>query len=245
MGGLEPSDERCEMKPGNGSHDIAAVLERLGIAEWNSGACWGEWIRQPSGGELVSVNPADGSAIARVHMASERDYDEVVGHAVETFQQWRLFPAPKRGQIIREIGDELRGRKDDLGTLVTLEMGKILAEGKGEVQEMIDIADFAVGLSRQLYGFTMQSERPGHRMYEQWHPLGVAGVISAFNFPVAVWSWNAFIAAVLQSGHRPRSGGGRDAASRPAAAAGERHRLLPHGLPGGRGGEPAPRPSAA
>ena len=107
-----------------------------------------------------------------------------------------MFPAPKRGQIVREIGDELRRYKDDLGTLVTLEMGKILAEGKGEVQEMIDIADFAVGLSRQLYGLTMPSERPEHRMYEQWHPLGVVGVISAFNFPVAVWSWNALIAAV-------------------------------------------------
>ena len=107
-----------------------------------------------------------------------------------------MFPAPKRGQIVREIGDELRRFKDDLGTLVTLEMGKILAEGKGEVQEMIDIADFAVGLSRQLYGLTIASERPEHRMYEQWHPLGVVGVISAFNFPVAVWSWNALIAAV-------------------------------------------------
>ena len=116
--------------------------------------------------------------------------------SIEVFHRWRMFPAPKRGQIVREIGDELRRFKDDLGTLVTLEMGKILAEGKGEVQEMIDIADFAVGLSRQLYGLTIASERPEHRMLEQWQPLGVVGVISAFNFPVAVWSWNALLAAV-------------------------------------------------
>ncbi len=120
----------------------------------------------------------------------------MVSEAAEVFEGWRMVPAPKRGQIVREIGDELRACKDDLGALVTLEMGKILAEGKGEVQEMIDIADFAVGLSRQLYGLTMPSERPEHRMYEQWHPLGIVGVISAFNFPVAVWSWNALIAAV-------------------------------------------------
>src|SRR5271170_5567203 len=116
--------------------------------------------------------------------------------ALEVFERWRMLPAPKRGEIVREIGDELRRAKDDLGALVTLEMGKILAEGRGEVQEMIDVADFAVGLSRQLYGLTMHSERAGHRMYEQWHPLGPVGVISAFNFPVAVWSWNALIAMV-------------------------------------------------
>src|SRR5208283_627084 len=120
----------------------------------------------------------------------------VMARAVAAFDEWRMIPAPQRGAIVREIGNELRERKADLGALVTLEMGKILAEGQGEVQEMIDIADFAVGLSRQLYGLTMTSERPGHRMYEQWHPLGVVGVISAFNFPVAVWSWNAFIAAI-------------------------------------------------
>src|SRR5205814_5538741 len=120
----------------------------------------------------------------------------VIGRAGEAFVAWRMMPAPKRGEIVREIANELRLHKQDLGSLVTLEMGKILPEGLGEVQEMIDIADFAVGLSRQLYGLTMHSERPGHRMYEQWHPLGVAGVISAVNFPVAVWSWNAMIAAV-------------------------------------------------
>jgi aldehyde dehydrogenase (NAD+) len=171
-------------------------LDRLGIEAVNSGAGWGEWVEHPSGGELVSISPVDGSGIARVRMAGAADYDEVMRHAQDSFLKWRLFPAPKRGEIVREIGNELRRHKDDLGALVSLEMGKILAEGKGEVQEMIDIADFAVGLSRQLYGLTMQSERPSHRMYEQWHPLGVAGVITAFNFPVAVWSWNALIAAV-------------------------------------------------
>jgi aldehyde dehydrogenase (NAD+) len=129
-------------------------------------------------------------------MAAENDYDEVVERAHQSFLEWRMLPAPKRGLIMREIGDELRRHKNELGALVSIEMGKILQEGLGEVQEMIDVADFAVGLSRQLYGLTMPSERSGHRMYEQWHPLGVAGVISAFNFPVAVWSWNALIAAV-------------------------------------------------
>lgn len=178
------------------SSSVKEILARLEIEPVNSGACWGEWIESPAGGELESVNPATGEVLARVRMAAEEDYDEVVWQAARTFERWRILPAPSRGQIVREIGDELRRHKDDLGALVTLEMGKILAEGRGEVQEMIDIADFAVGLSRQLYGLSMQSERPGHRMYEQWHPLGVAGVISAFNFPVAVWSWNALIAAV-------------------------------------------------
>ncbi len=142
------------------------------------------------------MNPATGSELARVRLASAQDYDRTIAQSIEVFERWRMFPAPRRGQIVREIGDELRRFKDDLGTLVTLEAGKILAEGKGEVQEMIDIADFAVGLSRQLYGLTIASERPEHRMYEQWQPLGVVGVISAFNFPVAVWSWNALLAAV-------------------------------------------------
>ena len=173
-----------------------SVLGRLGIGASNAGACGKEWSTPYGGPELASVNPATGEELARVRLASEEDYDAVAAAAIEIFPEWRMLPAPKRGQIVREIGDGLRQWKDDLGTLVTLEMGKILAEGKGEVQEMIDIADFAVGLSRQLYGLTMPSERPQHRMYEQWHPLGVAGVISAFNFPVAVWSWNALIAAV-------------------------------------------------
>src|ERR1700733_3862050 len=161
------------------------VLERLGITS--------DTISGPS---IASLNPADGSELGRVRLASTDDYERTIAKSVEVFHRWRMLPAPKRGQIVREIGDELRLHKDDLGALVTLEMGKILAEGKGEVQEMIDMADFAVGLSRQLYGLTIASERPMHRMIEQWHPLGPVGVISAFNFPVAVWAWNAMIAAV-------------------------------------------------
>ncbi len=172
------------------------ILERLEIEPVNSGACYGDWIPNPSGGELASINPADGSVIARVRMAGREDYERVAEAAAHAFLEWRMVPAPKRGEIVRELADELRHFKSELGALVTMEMGKIRAEGLGEVQEMIDVADFAVGLSRQLYGLTMHSERPGHRMYEQWHPLGTAGVISAFNFPVAVWSWNAMIAAV-------------------------------------------------
>jgi aldehyde dehydrogenase (NAD+) len=168
----------------------------LHIEAVNSGACYGDWIPNPSGGEIESLNPATGEPLAKVLRAGPPDYEYVVAQAHEAFLDWRMVPAPKRGEIVREIANELRAHKDDLGTLVTLEMGKILPEGRGEVQEMIDIADFAVGLSRQLYGLTMHSERPGHRMYEQWHPLGLVGVISAFNFPVAVWSWNAMIAAV-------------------------------------------------
>ncbi len=160
------------------------------------GACGARWIDNVSGQELASCNPTDGSELGRVRLASEAHYDAVVAHAARVFERWRMVPAPRRGEIVRQIGDALREAKDELGTLVTLEMGKILAEGKGEVQEMIDIADFAVGLSRQLYGLSMHSERPGHRMYEQWHPLGITGVISAFNFPVAVWSWNALVALV-------------------------------------------------
>jgi aldehyde dehydrogenase (NAD+) len=173
-----------------------SILEALGIEPVNSGASYGPCIEPPSGGNLVSYDPSDGSPIASVQMAAEEDYDDVVYSAREAFVRWRMTPAPGRGLIVREIGEELRRFKNELGALVSIEMGKILQEGLGEVQEMIDVADFAVGLSRQLYGLTMHSERPGHRMYEQWHPLGVIGVISAFNFPVAVWSWNALIAAV-------------------------------------------------
>ncbi len=176
--------------------NAAEVLSRLEIEAENSGACWGEWVERPSGGELASINPATGDAIACVRMAGEEEYQNVMAHASQAFPEWRMLPAPKRGEVVREIAGELRRHKDDLGALVAMEMGKILVEGRGEVQEMIDIADFAVGLSRQLYGLTMHSERPGHRMYEQWHPLGIAGVITAFNFPVAVWAWNAMIAAV-------------------------------------------------
>jgi aldehyde dehydrogenase (NAD+) len=176
--------------------DPQTILAKLGIGGMNSGACGAAWIGNPGGGELVSLNPSTGEALARVAMASAGDYEQVAAAAHETFLRWRMHPAPKRGEVIRQMGLALREHKEELGALVSLEMGKILAEGLGEVQEMIDMADFAVGLSRQLYGLTMQSERPQHRMYEQWHPLGAVGVISAFNFPVAVWSWNAFIAAV-------------------------------------------------
>ena len=191
---------RKDAKPAKkSSADFASlreILRPLGMEPLNSGACGACWIDQPSGGELASVNPATGAEIARVRMASREDYDHIAGEAAGVFGRWRLAPAPQRGQIVREIADELRASKAKLGALVSLETGKVLAEGLGEVQEMIDVADFAVGLSRQLYGRTMPSERPSHRMYEHWHPLGVAGVITAFNFPVAVWSWNALIAAV-------------------------------------------------
>ena len=178
------------------SHTVLEILEKLHIEPVNSGVCHGDWIADPSGGELVSVSPATGEPLAKIRMAGPADYEAVMARATETFPEWRMLPAPKRGEIVREMGDELRAHKAELGALVSLEMGKILPEGLGEVQEMIDIADFSVGLSRQLYGLTMHSERPGHRMYEQWHPLGIVGVISAFNFPVAVWAWNAMIAAV-------------------------------------------------
>ena len=146
--------------------------------------------------EIVSHNPADGKELGRVKLATAEQYDAIAARSVEIFNRWRMLPAPKRGEIVRQIGNALRDAKDTLGELVTRETGKILAEGKGEVQEMIDIADFAVGLSRQLYGLSMHSERAGHRMFEQWQPLGPVGVISAFNFPVAVWSWNALLAMV-------------------------------------------------
>ena len=170
------------------------ILEALGIHQINPGGFSGEWIG--SGPEMGVITPIDGSPLARVRQVTEPEYDRIVDRAHEAWRQWRTLPAPRRGEVVRLLGNRLRELKQPLGALVTLEMGKILAEGEGEVQEMIDICDFAVGLSRQLYGLTMQSERPDHRMYEQWHPLGVVGVISAFNFPVAVWSWNAAIAAV-------------------------------------------------
>lgn len=145
---------------------------------------------------LVSHSPIDGSEVGKVNITSKSEYDDIVKRSQSTFECWRMYPAPKRGEIIRQIADKVREHKEELGLLITTEMGKIRSEGLGEVQEVIDIADFAVGLSRQLYGKTMHSERPLHRMYEQWHPLGPVGVITAFNFPMAVWAWNAFIAAV-------------------------------------------------
>jgi aldehyde dehydrogenase (NAD+) len=180
------------------SVDINSLLSRLGLAPLNHGAWSGThgWSTSESGTLINVRNPADGSVVGQVRPADEADYENVIQSAVETAAIWRTVPAPKRGEAIRLLGEELRRNKTDLGTLVSLENGKILAEGLGEVQEMIDIADFAVGQSRMLYGNTMHSERPQHRMYEQWHPLGVVGIISAFNFPVAVWSWNAFLAAI-------------------------------------------------
>jgi len=175
-----------------------ALLDKLGIEDVNAGACSGpdRWVRSSGADRVVSANPTTGEPIAAVELTTEASYEEVVGAAARAFTTWRERPAPKRGDLIRDLGNALRDLKEPLGDLVTLEMGKIRAEGHGEVQEMIDICDFAVGLSRQLYGLTLSSERPGHRMMEQWHPLGPAGVITAFNFPVAVWSWNAALAAV-------------------------------------------------
>ncbi len=171
------------------------IFAALRLDDVNPGAYSGGWI-EPSGDEITSVNPTTEEPIAAVKQASLDDYEQVVTNAEETFQEWRMLPAPKRGEYVRLLANALRNYKEPLGALVALEMGKIQAEGEGEVQEMIDVADFAVGLSRQLYGLTIQSERPRHRMYEQWHPLGPIGVITSFNFPVAVWSWNTFISAV-------------------------------------------------
>lgn len=172
------------------------VLQRLGIREVNSGVFAGEWIGRPGGPELVSCNPATGEPIARVLTAGRADYERAVESAQAAFRRWRTTPPPQRGEVVRRLGEVLRAHKDDLGLLVTLEVGKIRSEGAGEVQEMIDMCDFAVGLSRQLYGLTIASERPRHRMFEQWHPLGPMGILTAFNFPVAVWAWNATLAAV-------------------------------------------------
>ncbi|MGQ0836529.1 MAG: L-piperidine-6-carboxylate dehydrogenase [Gammaproteobacteria bacterium] len=178
--------------------EVPALLGRLGLAAVNPGAWSGSrgWSSDTTGTVIEVRNPASGTQLAQVRGANREDYENVLQSATAAAAQWRLVPAPKRGEAVRLMGEALRRRKQDLGTLVSLENGKILAEGLGEVQEMIDIADFAVGQSRMLYGLSMHSERPQHRMYEQWHPLGVVGVISAFNFPVAVWAWNAFLAAV-------------------------------------------------
>jgi aldehyde dehydrogenase (NAD+) len=170
------------------------ILSALGIQDTNLGGFAGEWTG--SGPEIDVLSPIDGSRLASVREVSESEYDAIVDAAHAAFLRWRTVPAPKRGEVVRQLGNRLREVKEPLGALVTLEMGKINAEGEGEVQEMIDICDFATGLSRQLYGLTIASERADHHMREQWHPLGVVGVISAFNFPVAVWSWNAALAAV-------------------------------------------------
>lgn len=174
------------------------ALRDLGIQAVNSGGSTGAgwWSGRNDGTLVSSINPSTGEQIAGVYSCSAEDYQRIVTDSLEAFRTWRLVPAPKRGELVRLIGQALREKKDQLGTLVSLEVGKIKAEGDGEVQEMIDMTDFSVGQSRMLYGVTMQSERPAHRMSEQWHPLGPVGVITAFNFPVAVWAWNAFIAAI-------------------------------------------------
>ena len=180
------------MKP-----DISSVLAQLGIAGFNPSYSTGsKWSHAADGEHIHSMSPVDGEKISSVFAASLEEYEHVISTAQEAYKYWNKIPAPKRGEIVRQFGDALRKQKHALGSLVSYEMGKSLQEGLGEVQEMIDICDFAVGLSRQLYGLTIASERPKHRMMEQWHPLGVVGIISAFNFPVAVWSWNAALAWV-------------------------------------------------
>jgi aldehyde dehydrogenase (NAD+) len=177
------------------SFGIEEALEQLEIEKTNKGTSTGtQWYA--GGEEITSVSPVDGKEIARVNTTTQDDYEKVITAATQAFKTWRVMPAPQRGEIVRQFNDELRRLKEPLGKLVSYEMGKSYQEGLGEVQEMIDICDFAVGLSRQLHGLTMHSERPGHRMYEQYHPLGVVGIISAFNFPVAVWSWNTALAWV-------------------------------------------------
>jgi aldehyde dehydrogenase (NAD+) len=179
------------------SQEVSEILATLGIKEVNPAFSTGQnWGSTKSGETRDIYSPIDGTLLASVQMADELDYNHLVEKSQEAFKVWRKIPAPKRGEIVRQIGLKLREYKEPLGKLVTLEMGKIYQEGLGEVQEMIDICDFGVGLSRQLYGLTMHSERPDHRMYEQYHPLGTVGIISAFNFPVAVWAWNAMLAAV-------------------------------------------------
>ena len=178
------------------SHKIKEMLTALGIQQVNPGVCTGTEWHETTGAVLTSFSPVDGKPVAGIRQATREDYNRLVSKAGEAFLDWRMTPAPKRGEVVRLIGTELRKYKEPLGRLVSWEMGKIYQEGLGEVQEMIDVCDYAVGLSRQLYGLTMHSERPGHRMYEQYHPLGIVGVVSAFNFPVAVWSWNAMIAMV-------------------------------------------------
>lgn len=180
--------------------DKQKIFKALELEEECSGVFNGEWLKG-EGSVLETYSPGDGSLIAKIRQASEKEYEKVVKAAEEAFTEWRMVPAPKRGDVVYELGRELRKYKKELGALVTMECGKILVEGEGEVQEMIDICDFAVGQSRQLYGKTMHSERPKHRMYEQWHPLGIVGIITSFNFPVAVWAWNFAVSAVCGNVH--------------------------------------------
>src|ERR1700731_4855738 len=173
---------------------MQSVFEKLALSEENAGVFAGDW--RGSGAKIDKISPIDGKKLASIRTASDDDYQTTIARAQEAFEKWRKTPGPVRGETVRRLGNALRELKPELGQLVTLETGKIIAEGEGEVQEMIDICDFAVGQSRMLYGLTIQSERPNHRLMEQWHPLGLVAVITAFNFPVAVWSWNAALAAV-------------------------------------------------
>src|SRR5881396_2525223 len=173
---------------------MKTVLEKLDLSDVNPGVFDGEW--RGGGAKIDKISPIDGRRLASVHTASDDDYDKAIARAHQAFLKWRVTPGPVRGETVRRLGNALRELKHEIGQLVTLETGKIIAEGEGEVQEMIDVCDLAVGQSRMLYGLTIQSERPSHRLMEQWHPIGVVAVITAFNFPVAVWSWNAALAAV-------------------------------------------------
>ncbi len=177
---------------------MKSLLEKLNIKPVNAGASTGVdgWLMDKNGKELISYNPSTGEALAKIIQATPESYEKVASAAQKAFLNWRQLPAPKRGDLVRDLGNALREFKEPLGDLVSLEMGKIRTEGHGEVQEMIDICDFAVGQSRMLYGLSMHSERPSHRMYEQWHPLGILGLVTAFNFPVAVWAWNSALAAI-------------------------------------------------
>jgi aldehyde dehydrogenase (NAD+) len=178
------------------SNMAADIFAELGLQGKNAGAFGNGWVQTEGGNVLASINPTTGEVLAEVNCATTKSYEKAVVDAEKAFETWRMVPAPERGEMVRQIGNAFREHKEALGKLISLEVGKITSEGLGEVQEAIDICDFAVGLSRQLYGLTMHSERPGHRMYEQWHPLGVTGIITAFNFPCAVWAWNSTIAAV-------------------------------------------------
>ncbi|PYI91498.1 MAG: aldehyde dehydrogenase family protein, partial [Verrucomicrobia bacterium] len=182
------------MIPAQNHMDTTALFSFLGITDENPGVFSGEWLG--SGPVIEKFSPIDGKLLAHVRTATDAEYDKTITRAQKAFEKWRVTPGPVRGETVRTLGNALRELKSELGQLVTLESGKIIAEGEGEVQEMIDICDFAVGQSRMLYGLTIQSERPNHRLMEQWHPLGLVAVISAFNFPVAVWSWNAALAAI-------------------------------------------------
>ncbi len=179
-------------------HSHRDIFDKLGLSNLNPGACFGpgQWSASDPSRAFDCFNPTNGQSLGQITAATAADYEKVILTATEAAQAWRQVPAPIRGEAVRRVTNALRDYKDPLGSLVALEMGKIKPEGDGEVQEMIDIGDFALGQSRMLYGKTMHSERPGHRMYEQWHPLGVVGVVTAFNFPVAVWAWNALLSAI-------------------------------------------------